>query len=75
MKVILRLAFVESEKIDSMPLKVAKKYIGEKGIIGKVIIDVMVERDVARLSLVELRCQISSRGMLEGKSGLHSSPS
>ena len=53
MKVFLRMAFVESEKIDSMPLKVAKKYINEKGIIGKVIIDEMVERDVARLSLVE----------------------
>ncbi|WPT18256.1 hypothetical protein PSENEW3_00006257 [Picochlorum sp. SENEW3] len=53
MEVFLRLAFIDSEQVDSMMLKDAKKYIREKGIIGKVIIEEMVERDVARLNLVE----------------------
>lgn len=53
MEVFLRLAFIDSEQVDSMMSKEAKKYIREKGIIGKVIIEEMVERDVARLNLVE----------------------
>jgi hypothetical protein len=53
MEVFLRLAFIDSEQVDSMMLKQAKKYIRQQGIIGKVIIEEMVERDVARLNLVE----------------------
>ena len=53
MKVFLRLAFIDSEKIDSMFLKDVKKHIRQKGIIGRVIIEEMVERDVARLNLAE----------------------
>ena len=53
MKVFLRLAFIDREKVDSMLVKDAKKYIRQKGVIGRVIIEEMVERDVARLNLVE----------------------
>ena len=63
MEVFLRLAFMDSEQVDSMMLKEAKKYIRQKGIIGKVIIEEMVERDVARLNLVEFGklCDYSKR--------------
>ena len=53
MKVFLRLAFIDSEQLDRMVLKDSKNIIKQKGIIGKVTIEDMVEKDVARLDLVE----------------------
>eukprot|EP00889_Picochlorum_renovo_P008956 jgi/Picre1/35986/NNA_003443.t1 len=55
MKVFLRLAFIDSEQVDRMLSKDAKEYIRTKGVIGRVIIEEMVERDVARLNLSEFR--------------------
>lgn len=53
MQVFLRLAFIDNKDLDSMPSKDAKKHIRENGVIGKVIIEEMVQKNVARLNLVE----------------------
>lgn len=53
MDVFLHLAFIDHEQVDCMLVKDAQKYIKKKGIIGKVTIQEMIGRNIAKLDLQE----------------------